>query len=52
MSERQRQRPIYLLRIQQTRDDDDIRLLRWTLKQLIRRLGWRALSIVREEAQP
>ena len=41
-------KPIYVLRIQQTRDEDDIRLLRWALKQLLRRLGWRALSV--EEA--
>lgn len=51
MSERKRQRPVYLLRIQQTRSDDDIRLLRWALKALLRKLGWRALSIVEEPQQ-
>jgi hypothetical protein len=42
---------IYLLRIQQTRSDDDIRLLRQALKALLRKLGWRALSVVEEEPQ-
>jgi hypothetical protein len=46
-----RQRPVYLLRIQQTRSDDDIRLLRPALKALLRKLVWRALSVVEEEPQ-
>jgi hypothetical protein len=46
-----RQRPIYLLRIQQIRSDDDIRLSRWALKVLLRQLGWRALSVEEERQQ-
>jgi hypothetical protein len=47
MSER-RQRRIFVLRLQQTKDTDDIRLLRWALKVLLRKFGWRALSVEEE----
>jgi hypothetical protein len=46
-----KQRPVYLLRIQQTKSDDDVRLLRWALKRMLRQLGWRALSVERERPQ-
>jgi hypothetical protein len=41
--------PVYLIRLRQTRGgQDEIRLLRWALKVLLRRFGWRALSVVEE----
>jgi hypothetical protein len=40
---------VYVIRLRQTRgDQDEIRLLRWALKALFRRFGWRALSVVEE----
>jgi hypothetical protein len=51
MSTPRRDRPIYRLRLRQVRDTDDVRALRWALKVLLRRFGWRALS-VEEERQP
>jgi hypothetical protein len=41
-------RRVYRLRLQRTRDGDDIRSLRWVLKLLLRRFGWRVLSIEQE----
>jgi hypothetical protein len=40
--------PVYLLRLQSLRGDD-VRKLRWLLKELLRRHGFRCLSI--EEAR-
>jgi hypothetical protein len=45
------QRPIYLLRITQTRAVNDVRALRWLLKKMLRSLGWRALSVEEEPQQ-
>jgi hypothetical protein len=45
-----RDRPTYVLRLQSQRGDNDIRLLRWALKVLLRRFGWRAVSV--EEERP
>jgi hypothetical protein len=41
--------PVYLLRLVSLRGDD-VRTLRWILKTLLRRFGWRAVS-VEEEAR-
>jgi hypothetical protein len=38
--------------LQSTRDGDDVRSLRYLLKSLLRRSGWRALSIEEERGTP
>ena len=40
--------PIYLIRVRSTRNGDDIRKLRAILKTLLRRFGFRCVSIVEE----
>ena len=45
----ERGRPIYLLRLESLRGTD-VRGLRWLLKTLLRRFGFRCLSL--EEVQP
>jgi hypothetical protein len=45
--------PVYVIRLRQTRSgQDEIRLLRWALKVLLRRFGWRAVSVMEERPGP
>jgi hypothetical protein len=40
---------VYVIRLRQIRGgQDEVRLLRWALKVLLRRFGWRAISIMEE----
>jgi hypothetical protein len=44
-------RPVYLIRIQRVRPGDDERDLRWLLKALLRRPGFRCVTIEKETQQ-